>query len=290
MSQAHRALVALFIMTACWGATFPFIHQAVHDCSPTLFAIIRNSIAAVALLPIVISRFKRTTRIMIWHALVLGSLNGFANIAQSTGLLTISASNSAFITAISVILVPFFMPLLKLDRLRLIDIIAALITLFGVYVLTQSQFTNQWQGNAWTLACALSYAMYISSLSKFTQHNHDILLLVFYQLVMSALFPLCALPFESSYLSSTATLWSAVIFCGLIGTSVGLVLQNFYQRFISAATAAIIYAFEPIFASIFAFWLIDEAITRYTIIGGTIILFGFLFSQLMHAQEKINPA
>ncbi len=288
MSQAHRALVALFIMTACWGATFPFIHQAVHDCSPTLFAIIRNSIASVALLPIVISRFKRTTRIMIWHALILGILNGFGNVAQTSGLQTITASSSAFITAISVILVPFFMPLLKLDRLRLIDIIAALITLFGVFVLTQSQFTDQWQGNAWTLACALSYAIYITSLSKFTQHNHDILLLVFYQLVISALFPLCALPFESSYLSSTATLWNAVLFCGLIGTSVGLLLQNFYQRFISAATAAIIYAFEPIFASIFAFWLIQEEITRHTIIGGTIILAGFLLSQSLRQDKHAN--
>ena len=286
MSQAHRALVALFIMTACWGATFPFIHEAVHDCSPSLFAAIRNVIAALALLPIVISRLKHTQRRLIWHALVLGILNGFANVAQTTGLQTITASSSAFITAISVILVPFFMPLLKLDRLRPVDFIAALITLLGVYILTQSQFSNNWQGNAWTLASALSYALYITSLSKFTQYKQNILLLVFYQLIISALFPVCVLPFETSYFSSTTSVWSAIIFCGVVGTSIGLLLQNYYQRFIHAATATIIYAFEPIFASVFAFWLIQEEITRHTMIGGAIIIIGFLLSQCFQTQDN----
>ncbi len=281
MNQSQCALVALFIMTACWGATFPFIHIALHNCSPVLFVVIRNIIASMILLPIFFAHYRNTYPRLFMHAAILGVLNGFSNIAQTIGLTTLSSSSSAFITAINVVLVPFLLPLFKLDRIRNIDLLAAGLSLVGVYILSQTQNRIAWQGLSWTLACAVSYAAYICALSKFTQQCQDVFLLVFYQIIISALFPLCLLPTEHSYFTSSLTLWGSLLFCGVIATALALLLQNFFQRYISAATAAIIYLFEPIFAALLGAILIHEAISLTTVIGGSIILGSFLISHYL---------
>jgi len=75
--------------------------------------------------------------------------------------------------------------------------------------------------------------------------------------------------------------WVALIFCSAFGTVLTFYLQSKYQRYVPVTKAALIYAFEPVFATIFAFLLNKEMITGKMIIGGLLVLVGVLVMEYL---------
>ncbi|MCB0731272.1 MAG: DMT family transporter, partial [Ignavibacteriae bacterium] len=66
------------------------------------------------------------------------------------------------------------------------------------------------------------------------------------------------------------------IFATLITTA----LQTKYQKNVTPAKAGIIFSFEPIFAAIFAFFVLGEKITNFGYLGAALIMLGLLISEL----------
>ena len=168
MHKSSKAIFALIGVTVIWGLTFPLIKNAVADIDPMAFVVLRMVVAALVMLPFVMHRFHKTTGFMLLGGVVIGVLSSAIYATQSIGLQTTSSANSAFITASSVILVPFLSPLLKTGRPRAIDIIAAIITLLGIFVLTGANLSHLTIGDWWTFGCALTYALFIIVLQRIT--------------------------------------------------------------------------------------------------------------------------
>src|SRR5436305_6578804 len=110
MPRAVKAHALLILITFIWGATFVIVKNAVeHDASPLLFNFIRMTLAAVTLGIF----FHRELRKIPRSAFFAGSLPGIflwlGYECQTSGLRLTTASKSAFITGISVILVPLLL-------------------------------------------------------------------------------------------------------------------------------------------------------------------------------------
>jgi drug/metabolite transporter (DMT)-like permease len=58
-----------------------------------------------------------------------------------------------------------------------------------------------------------------------------------------------------------------------------------YQKLIVPARAGIIYAFEPIFSAIVAFFVLREKISNFGFIGGALIFSGLLVSELLDKKS-----
>ena len=103
LSQGEWALVGV---TMIWGTTFLIIRNALDVTGPLFFVGLRFGSAALALLVISLPILRGLTV----HELFAGSLIGLSLLGgyalQSYGLVTISASKSAFITAFYVPAVP----------------------------------------------------------------------------------------------------------------------------------------------------------------------------------------
>src|SRR5476651_552353 len=96
----------LVLVPVFWALTFPFIHISVQSISPEAFVFWRFSLAALFLLPFILTRLHKLNFYILFWAMILGLLNGGTFVFQTIGLETISSSRAAFITGSSVILVP----------------------------------------------------------------------------------------------------------------------------------------------------------------------------------------
>jgi drug/metabolite transporter (DMT)-like permease len=75
----------------------------------------------------------------------------------------------------------------------------------------------------------------------------------------------------------------------LLATLINIGLQTKYQKMVSPTLAGIIYSFEPIFAAIFAFFLLDEKITNFGLLGSALIFSGLIAAEVLDTiLEKRN--
>lgn len=281
MQKSTKALIALISVTVMWGLTFPLIKNAVVDIDPSAFVVLRMVVATLVMLPFVLHRFHKTTVFMLLGGLAIGVLSSVIYITQSIGLETTSSANSAFITAASVILVPFLSLLFNTGRPRLIDFIAASVTLFGIFILTGASLTTITVGDWWTLACATTYALFIIALQRITQKPLDLFLLVFYQVLFTIPLPLAVSFYKHSHYVLSTPVIIAVLFCAIFATCVTFYMQSAFQKYTTVTKAALIYTFEPVFAATFAIWVNGEKITHYTVMGGLLVFIGFLLAELL---------
>ncbi|MBX9705128.1 MAG: DMT family transporter [Gammaproteobacteria bacterium] len=288
MKKSTIANLMLVGVTAMWGLTFPLIHSALSDINPGLFVVLRLSVAALVIVPFVCFRLTKVNTVLLLGCLALALLNTGTYLFQTQGLLTVPASRSAFITGLSVVMVPLFMPFFRQffpsTKPDLIAYISVAVCLVGLYILTGANLRQLSIGDLWTFGCAVCYALYIIVMQIMSVRERDFALLCFYQIFFCVPF---TLPFAHAMPAAQLLQWpviTAVVFCAVFATSLSIYLQSRYQRDTTATKTALIFALEPVFATIFAYFLNDSAITLSTLIGGILILLSIVLRDVWVAM------
>lgn len=276
MKLTNKANLYLLLVAAIWGVTFPLVHNAMAVVNPFLFVYIRFFFGALLLMPLAWSSLKTISPRLLTGCIILGLLNSGGYATQTIGLQTIPGARAAFITGLCVVIIPLLAPLFKLGRPTFIDIICSLICLYGLYILTGADIQKIMPGDYWVLLCAVLFALSITYLQYLYAHGKNFKALAFYQMAFTV-----PLPFLFSWGSNYHALLNlhaiiAVVFCTVFATTLAFYIQTKYQQHTSAPKAAIIYSMEPVFASIFGFFINGEILTRSTIMGGVLILFSLM--------------
>lgn len=286
MKKSTSAHISLFLVTIIWGMTFPLIKDAIITLSSAWFVTLRTVIAAIVFLPLLFIFRQKMSLPLLIGAFWLGIFQSGSYIAQTIGLQSISSANSAFITAFSVVLVPFIAMALKINRPTKFDILASVICLIGIFILTGADFKTASSGDLWTLLSALCYALFVVQLQQLSQRNPNPYLLASAQMLMSVPLPLIFAFGQPLNLHLNLITWLALLFCAIPATGLVFILQARYQKHTTVNKAVLIYAFEPIFATAFAYVLNHETIRITTVIGGMLVISGFLFSELFARGKK----
>jgi drug/metabolite transporter (DMT)-like permease len=266
-SHATRGFVLLTLATFIWGTTFVVTKQALINYPESKLIFDRFLIAAIAFLPF-LGRGKK-----LWLASIeLGAwlFAGFAT--QTIGLRYTTVNRSAFITSLHVIFVPMLAAALGRPS-RLTVWIAAIIALLGVALLSHDGAPPN-IGDAWSLACAFSFAIYITRLETFTTLFPTARLTAAHLWIVVALSAIWTFtPSPSHPLTpSSATPWPAILYLGIAATAVTTWLQTFGQKSISAPKAAVLYTLEPVWAAVFAWFVLKETPGLQGWVGAILIL------------------
>lgn len=270
-------LVLLFI-TLCWGVTFPLIENAVDVVDPSVFVSVRFFCAALFLLPFVLKGFVKDTKKVLVAGIILGALNAATYVAQTIGLQTVNSAEAAFITGVSVVLVPFILPFFSLGKPTNKDVAGSLLCFLGLFFLVGYDFSHVNIGHAWVLLCAVSNAITIVYLQKVTKKSISFSLLAFYQILFAAVFSTFFTVGKSYSLILSSEVLFAMLFCALFATSLTLYLQTKFQHYTTASRAAMIYCFEPVFASIAGYFINHEIVGWQVFLGGICIFMGLIVS------------
>ena len=272
MSNSNKAHLILFMVAIIWGLTFPLIYDAVKYVSPDLFVFVRFFLSAVIFAPFIYSAFKRTSKQLLWASLILGIYNAVGYLSQTIGLRLIHPPRAAFITSLYVVIVPMIAPLFRLGRLRFIEVLSAVISLLGLYILTGADLSHVSHGDLWVLLCAIAISLQIVYIQQIGTKTKEYGLMSFYQILFTSL-PIVVLIHHAPLLPLlNIHVVIAIVFCAIFATCIVFYWQMKYQQYTTPAKAALIYCLEPVFAVFFSWWIDHDTVTRHTIIGGAVML------------------
>lgn len=286
MRISTLATLLLVLVTAMWGLTFPLIHSALQFISPGTFVSVRMIVAMLVLLPFVIFRFKNINQFLLLGCVALALLNTATYIFQTKGLTTITAPRSAFITGMSVILVPLFMPLFRMGNPSKVVLLSVIVCLTGLYILTGANLHHLAIGDLFTFAAAISYALFVIVMQIMSTRVKDYLLLCFFQIAFSVPFAVPFMGATSMTLIQQPVVIISLLFCAVFATNLSIYLQGKYQQHITATKTALIFALEPVFATLFSYFINNTIITFNTLLGGALILLSILLPDSWDAMKK----
>lgn len=268
--------MALLAVAALWGGTFVVIKEGLGDASPLVFVGLRFLLAAVATAPLV--RGRDAWRRALAPGIPLGVVLFLGYAAQTQGLVTTTPARSAFLTGLSVPLVPLWAAALLAARPPRASLVGLAIALPGLWLLT-SPGAGAWvTGDAWTLACAAAFGLHVVLVARWARHA-DPLPLVAVQLATVAALALAASPLvETPRIAPTLRLAGALALTAILATALTTWIQMRYQPRLDATRAALLYTMEPVFAALFATWW-GESVTAPAWTGGLLIAAGAAISE-----------
>ncbi|MEB3753777.1 DMT family transporter [Acinetobacter sp. MD2(2019)] len=273
--------ITLILITIIWGGTFLVVQHAVTVSTPMFFVGFRFATAALAVGLISISALVKMT----WKDLVAGSVIGIAIAAgygaQTVGLQTISSSESAFLTALYVPMVPLLQFILFRKMLKPMAWLGVLCAFIGLILLTG----NGWHrisfnfGQLVTLFGAIAIALEILLISFFS-NTVNVKCVTVIQLAVASLVAFISMPAvgENSIPPMSWTLIFSAVGLGLASALIQLTM-NWAQRSVEPAQAAIIYAGEPVWAGLFG-RLAGERLGIAALLGGLFVVLGVVVSEL----------
>lgn len=270
----------LVLVAAFWGLSYPLIELLLENCDPILFVALRFTIAGLPILPFFL---KNLTKECLIVGAILGVLNLGCYMFQAIGLQTVNASRAAFLTGISVLMIPFISPLLQMGKPKLHDIISAIICMVGIYILTECNIGEFSLGDTWIIIADVFIAFAVVLIGKHAKNNMNPLMLASGQIIMTGLYAwvaaLLLTQLDFSPLHSFSFIVNLLI-CSIVCTIFAIIMQSKYQKYVSIQNTALIFSLEPVFASIFDTIFTSTPPTVYTIVGGTVILGSILYLEL----------
>ena len=296
----QKATLALFLVTIIWGWTFIWLKNALNvaenyssdnqiNTVATLFVTLRFGFAIFLF-------FIFTPRIMdevrdkqVWSdGFILSILIVGGFVFQMIGLDGISPAVSAFLTSLYVIFTALILAWFarKLQSRNLIFGVL-LATVWASYIQGPPQLhydVAEWL----TILCALMFAGHIIFTDISTKRVSPIGL-SFTSIVISTIMCLVLLnvflfleigEVDMLGLLKDMDFLFPLLLSSIFGTFVALVLVNTYQKYIDPVRAAILYALEPVWATLLS---IQSGLTEFTfwlIFGGSLLLIGNLIAEL----------
>lgn len=275
VSKLHysRGVLLLIFTTIVWGTSFPLLKHLLVSLTPANILVVRFAIAAIAFLPFL----RRLNPALIRDGVLLGIVYFTQCVLALKGIETISANRSAFLVSLNVIFVPLMAVVLG-QKLPLRVLLAAGVAIAGIGILS-------WEGGGigmgdWlTLGCAIGCAVYILMLEKMSPRHLTLPLVAVQLLTMAVLGGVWAVPQLVAQMEAIASNFQILLYMSLIVTATPILTQAIAQRWVSSHDAALLYTLEPVFASVFSFWLLGEQLGLRGLLGAGLILFATIWSQ-----------
>ncbi|MCX7721308.1 MAG: DMT family transporter [Dictyoglomus thermophilum] len=283
-----KGLLILTLITFVWGSTFSFTKITLEVFTPFFLLFLRFLLGAFVLFLFLILKKQRIS--INFSGVILGIINFSAIAFQTFGLRYTTATKTAFITGLSVLLVPFFEKIIFKSKIYWNLWLAVFAGFIGLIFLTtdfSSISTINW-GDFLVLVCAVLYAIQIVYIS-YVVERREIFDLAFSEILFTAVFSLLFfLIFEPRNLPLNFILKNSlsVIYLGIVATAFTLTLQLVGQKYVSPTKSALIYNLEPVFATLFAFLLLSERLNFQQIMGASLILISLFISIPSSFQNK----
>jgi drug/metabolite transporter (DMT)-like permease len=290
LSKRVLADLALVCATLIWGATFVLVKDALRDISVFAYIAVRFLLAAVLMAAIFWRSLRRMNWATFWSGVQIGifMFGGYA--FQTTGLKFTTPAKAAFITGLSVILVPIFLGLFGQRRINAWVWAGVVSSLVGLYFLTvpPEGLGGLNRGDPIVFGCAIMFALHIIFIGRYVG-DHSVGALATLQVSTTAVLATLLLPilaatgWEHPHIVWSGTVISAVLITSIGSTVIGFSFQTWAQQHTSPSHTAILISLEPVFAALTSWLLASEHFGPRTLVGASLILMGILLAELKGA-------
>ena len=288
MSAKSRGELMLFLITFIWGSTFVTGKLVLAQVSPLQMMVIRFGLSSIVFLGIGRGRMFPIAWRSVAKAAFLGLLLFLGFIAQTIGLQWTTASKSAFITGMMVVLVPILQVLVERKSPKIGNIVGVLIVAAGLWSLTSPRGGTFNAGDALTLLCAVFFTGYIVYLDMISPEMTALQLTFVHVGVAGLLSLISLLLFDSVKISLDTRGIGLILYLTLFSTVLTTLVQTRFQKETTPTRAAIIFTIEPVVAALLAYAILHDELGVAGVAGGVLIVVGVLVSELSDGIPGLN--
>ena len=301
--QRKKALLALLVVTAVWGATFIWMKQALNALDTEIteygrFEVVavlvaaRFAVAALAMLLFFPKARAALNDVEQWRGgLILGSIMLVGFVTQMIGLEDISPSVSAFLTSLYVVFTAIITVLFTKSRPSRTLVFGVFLATFGAGFIQGPPHLTWGLGEILTVICAVFFALHIIYTQKITQQVEPIGVTQtsFLVVAIGSMLLLFAIgggrSLEQWEMVFKDGVFLQVLCLGLGGSLFCLLLLNLYQRYLHPIQAAIIYALEPVWATIYGLGLGLDDWSWWILLGGGALFLGNIVVEIFSTAD-----
>ena len=296
MSKTVSLLSAL-LCTFIWGTTFIAQDTGMDDIGPFTFNAVRFFVGFLAIVPLAIlfeiKKFKSEFRSDIKTFATLSFLIGISlflgSALQQVALLYTDVANAAFFTIFYVPMVPIIIFLFGKKSIHWSVWPSVVLCLIGGYLLTNFYDATVRLGDSLVLLGALFWSTHIIFTGMIiTKYNLPLTIGAIQTLIVALFSFIVGVTYEEFIYYNILKEIDSILFAGILSGGLAFVLQIYAQRNITPAPAAIIFSLEGVFATVAAWFLLNQILGINNLLGCFFILCGVLLSQLLPLmKEKI---
>ena len=299
MSRSLKAHILLILITLIWGSNFVVIKNALADISPLFFNAVRMSLAAVVLAVIFYRELPRLTGGAVRSGCLVGMFLFIGNELQTSGLKYTTPSKSAFLTGVSVVLVPVLLAVFWKRGINRLTSIGVVLAFAGLYLLTVPasagaglNLRSMNHGDLLTLGAAVVFAFHIIFIEHATQ-NHSWQQITVVQVTVTALLMILTASSSHYFAEKIFVVWSPRVLWGIgitgfLSLALAFAIQAWAQQFTPATHTALIFTLEPVFAWLTSFIFLGERLGARSGVGAACILAGLLISEEKASAESMG--
>lgn len=290
--KATFGRVLLLIVTIVWGSSFVVLKDTLSKLGNgnfTFFILaLRFTISGIILAAICYKKLISIKKKTLIKGLILGLILFFAYGIQTLGLRYTTPSKNAFLTAVYVVLVPFFMWLFLAKRPTLSNFVAAGMCLVGIAFVAligrKEHGSKELLGDLLSLASGVFYAFQIIFISSYAQKEDPIQLLIVEILTVAVVCAAITAIFEfpvhyAEFSIPQGSIWK-ILYLAFACTLFAQFGQMISQQYTPPTSVALIFSLEAVFGVVFELLLGDAHLHGYMIAGFVIIFFAEIISEL----------
>lgn len=291
MEHAFGTYFKLLVTMAVWGGTWVAARYAVQTVAPLGVAVWRFLFAAVSLSLLVLWKHGRLPAVSRREAgliLALGATGIFLyNLFFLFGMQHIAAGRGALVVATTPIITLLAAAWLLKEGMTVRKALGSLLALSGCLTVIGrgDPFAmlggKVGIGETLILGCAVMWAAYTLLGRLGTQTMSALVMTAYASMAGFLMLLLAGLLHEPIELAPAydAGAWGAILFLGLLGTTLGFTWFSAAVQEIGAQRASIFVNLVPLFAVLQGAVLLGERLDLSALVGGTLVIAGVLLTQ-----------
>ena len=295
MKDRTKGNLALLFTAIVWGTGFISQKLGNEVMPPMTFNAVRQLMAGMVLSPLAAQSLRkagyfeagqnsaetiafRRKRLMT-AGIVCGIFMLIGTDTQQIGLLTVSAGKSGFISALYIVIVPFFSVLLG-QKVRLRSVLCVIMAMAGFAVMSlQGGLGGATQGDWLTLVSATGFAAQIVAVNAFIDKDNALAISCLQFWFCGAMGLIIAVLMEGPHIAAVFAGMPILLYQTFVPTATGYTLQIVGQKYTDSSTAALIMSLEAVFAAIFGALFLREMMSLREIAGAAVILAATIIGQ-----------
>ena len=296
MHTQLKADLMLVLVTFFWGISYLLTDLALTEVGVFSLNAIRFLLAFAVGGLCFLPRLRHPSAATLKTAIATGAALFCVYTATTFGVKYTSLSNAGFLCALPVVFTPLldFLFFRRRPSRKLALVLVMAVT--GIALLTLSDDLRPALGDVLCILCALSNAVYLIITERAVARPEvDAFQLGVYQQLVTGLGMLVLSIFlEGPDLPRTPAVWASVLVLSLFCTGAAFLIQSVALQYTTASHVGVIFCLEPVFNSIFAFFVAHEVLSPRAYAGASLLMLGILvmavdLAALLRPLRRKNP-
>jgi len=284
------SLFSALLCTFIWGTTFIAQDTGMDNIGPFTFNAVRFFVGFLAITPLVIlfelknfkPELKTDKKTFVIYVSLIGLSLFLGSALQQVALLYTDVANAAFFTIFYVPMVPIIIYLFGKKLIHWSVWPSVILCLIGGYLLTNFYDATVRLGDTLVVLGALFWSTHIIFTGIIiSKYNLPLTIGAIQTLIVAILSFFIGILYEEFVWNNILMEIYSILYAGILSGGFAFVLQIYAQKNITPAPAAIIFSLEGVFATVAAWFILNQVLDINNILGCFFILCGVLLSQLL---------